>query len=196
MLNKTEEIRLNILNCAEERFRHYGYRKTAMSEIAQDMNMSTANLYRYFDNKEDIAAACTERCMDKNLQCLRDVLKMPNITASERLEHFFIEQLRQLHDETHNHTKITEIVEFIATQRQELIFQKIKIIQSLIAEILSEGNRTGEFEVDDVLTTSEAVYACMTVFNVPLFMTVYPLETLEHMARNVVKLLLTGLHKR
>ncbi|WP_353573250.1 TetR/AcrR family transcriptional regulator, partial [Candidatus Albibeggiatoa sp. nov. BB20] len=186
MSNNIEETKLRILNCAEQRFRYYGYRKTAMSEIAQDMNMSTANLYRYFDNKEDIAAACTERCMNDNMQCLREVLRMPNITASERLEHFFIEQLRQLHDETHNHAKINEVVEIIVTQRQELVFQKVKIIQSLISEILSEGNRTGEFKVDDVLTTAEAVYACMTVFNVPIFMSLYSLETLEQMAQNVV----------
>ena len=45
----TEEIRTQILDAAEARFRTYGFGKTTMAEIASDIDMSTANLYRYFE---------------------------------------------------------------------------------------------------------------------------------------------------
>jgi len=49
-----EETRQLILDAAFERFGHYGYNKTTMVEIAQDVGMSAANLYRYFENKQEI----------------------------------------------------------------------------------------------------------------------------------------------
>ena len=48
----TEEISTQILDAAEARFRTYGFGKTTMAEIASDIDMSTANLYRYFENNE------------------------------------------------------------------------------------------------------------------------------------------------
>lgn len=35
-----------ILKAAVNRFREYGYNKTTMAEIAKDIGMSTANIYR------------------------------------------------------------------------------------------------------------------------------------------------------
>ena len=40
-----DETALRILEAASDRFLHYGYGKTTMSEIAKDCNMSTGNLY-------------------------------------------------------------------------------------------------------------------------------------------------------
>ena len=67
MMSKTAEqesgqIRTDILDAAEQRLRTYGYGKTTMAEIATDVGMSAANLYRYFENKLDIGAALAQRC--------------------------------------------------------------------------------------------------------------------------------------
>ena len=48
-----------IIDAAIRRFSEYGYNKTTMAEIAEDAAMSAANLYRYFKNKQDIAAVCS-----------------------------------------------------------------------------------------------------------------------------------------
>lgn len=36
-----------ILDSAERLFRHYGYAKTTVADIARDLGMSTANIYRF-----------------------------------------------------------------------------------------------------------------------------------------------------
>ncbi|MBT3172542.1 MAG: helix-turn-helix transcriptional regulator, partial [Rhodospirillaceae bacterium] len=51
-----EDTQAQILQAATERFRHYGYRKTTMAEVARDCSMSAGNLYRYFESKSDIGA--------------------------------------------------------------------------------------------------------------------------------------------
>ena len=41
-----------------------------MAEIAQDCQMSAANLYRYFDNKQDIGAAISQLCLADKIDVL------------------------------------------------------------------------------------------------------------------------------
>jgi AcrR family transcriptional regulator len=55
------DARLQILDAAHRRFSAYGFGKTTMAEIADDVGMSAANLYRYFENKLDLGAAAWKR---------------------------------------------------------------------------------------------------------------------------------------
>lgn len=193
---ESEEVRQQILAAAEERFRHYGYRKTTMAELARDVGMSAANLYRYFENKEDIAAAFAQRCMGERDEVLREVVRRPGLNAQQRLEEFFLSALRHSHDLACDQPQVSELVETVASQRQEVVHRKLEVAISMLAEILAEGNRTGEFDVQDVVATGETVYSSMVVFVTPIFMRLYPLEELERRARNVVRLLIKGLEKR
>jgi len=43
-----EETRARILKVAEEHFRRIGYHKTSVADIASELGMSPANVYRFF----------------------------------------------------------------------------------------------------------------------------------------------------
>lgn len=49
-----EPNRLSILKAAQEEFLTMGYEKASMRQLAQKANVSTSNIYNYFDNKEEI----------------------------------------------------------------------------------------------------------------------------------------------
>ncbi len=191
----TEEIRQRILQAAEERFRVYGYGKTTMAEIAKDSAMSAANLYRYFENKLDIGTFLAQQCMAQQLDILREVVRRPGLTAAKCLEEFVLAKLRFTYDSCLCEDKINELVAIIASEKKEIVHQKMLAEQSLIAEILSEGNKSGEFDIADVLQTSESVQTATVKFGVPIFMNLYPLAKFEKMAIGVVQLLLRGLLK-
>lgn len=192
----SEDVRQQILEAAFTRFGHYGYNKTTMAEIAEDTGMSAANLYRYFENKQEIAAACASRCMCKRIDLLRDTVRKTGHSASERLNNYVMTMLIDCHQTYSDETKINEVVTFITNERPDLVYQKIEAQHSLISEILAYGNQTGEFDVEDVITTAKSIYTAVVVFDVPIFMPLYPLEEFKEKARNVVKLLLEGLKKR
>ena len=191
-----EDVRHQILEAAFTRFGHYGYNKTTMAEIAEDAGMSAANLYRYFENKQEIAAACASRCMCQRIDLLRDTVRHTGHSASERLHNYVMTMLIDCHETFSDETKINEVVTFITNERTDLIYQKIEAQHSLISEILAYGNQTGEFDVEDVITTAKSIYTAIVVFDVPLFMSLYPLEEFKEKARNVVNLILEGLKKR
>lgn len=194
--SQTEDVRRLILDAAEARFRTYGYRKTTMAEIAEDADMSAANLYRYFEDKQDIAAACAGRCMGQRMERLRAVLRQPAMSAGERLEQFVLTMLRCTHEQFHQQKKIDELIETVARERPQFVYEKNKAEQALIAEILAQGNASVEFDVPDVIAAARTVHSASALFGVPIFMSLYPLEEFEQAARNVVALMLRGLLRR
>jgi len=191
-----EEIRQQILDAALARFTNYGFGKTTMAEIASDTSMSAANLYRYFENKHDIASACAQRCMGQQSDLLRNIIRNKELGVTEKFEAFIIEILRYTYDTYKNQPKISDLVETIVTERPDIVHYKLNTMHTLIAEILLEGNNQGEFDIDDVMTMAQTVYAATKVFQVPIFMGLHEYSHFEQLARNVSKLLLNGLKKR
>src|ERR1700755_2481149 len=67
MLNVAEQVetdtRERILVTAERLFREIGYQKTTVADIAKSLNMSPANVYRFFDSKKSINAGVARRLM-------------------------------------------------------------------------------------------------------------------------------------
>jgi hypothetical protein len=77
-----------------------------------------------------------------------------------------------------------------------LIHGKVDAVAALIAEILAYGNESGEFHVDDVVTTAWTVYHSQVVFEVPLFTHLYSYEACELGVCNLSDLLVRGLAHR
>lgn len=192
----SEEIKNQILDAAFERFGRYGFGKTTMAEIAKDCDMSAGNLYRYYPNKKEIAADCAGRCMKNSEDLWREVLKQPGMTPSQRLEALILTKLRYIHQQFSEHPPLFELVIFVSGERGDLVENHLEAQQSLVAEVLAEGNRSGEFEVPDILATGKVIMAASIKFTAPHFMGSFALEDLENEAREVVKLLVQGLEKR
>lgn len=55
------ESRAAILDAAFRRFARYGYRRTSLGDIAEEVGLSRPALYHYFRNKEDVFRALSQR---------------------------------------------------------------------------------------------------------------------------------------
>ena len=193
---ESAQIRSQILDAAEQRLRTYGYGKTTMVEIATDVGMSAANLYRYFENKLDIGAALAQRCFSVRFDVLQEVVEQQDISATAKLEAFVITTLRYTHTQFGEAPKVNELVDIIVAERCEVIQAKIENDLKLINVILESGVQSGEFVIDNIQTTAQAIQHATVKFSVPLFMSMYPLEEFEQDDRNLVKLLVQGLNTK
>ena len=61
--SRAEETRARIEETAERLFRVMGYQKTAVADIARELGMSPANVYRFFPSKSAINEAIAERLL-------------------------------------------------------------------------------------------------------------------------------------
>jgi AcrR family transcriptional regulator len=167
-----------------------------MTEIAGDLGMSTANLYRYFESKQDLAGACCERWMSTRTEALRAVVRECPGTAVDRLREFVLTNLKITHQLASEQPQVSEMVEMITQNRRDLVTDKIHVMESLLAELLAFGNQTGEFAVEDVVATAHYVHAAILLYEVPLFSTLFTVDEFEASANGVVDLLVRGLAVR
>jgi AcrR family transcriptional regulator len=167
-----------------------------MAEIAGDIDMSTANLYRYYENKLAIGSAMAGRCFCEREEFLSEIVQRSSLKESERVEIFVLEMLNFMHGQFSSEPKLAELVDVIVNKRPDMVQKKIESDQRLIAEILQQGNESGEFEINDVEEMSGFVLASIVMFSSPFFMSMYPLEELQRLAKGVVALILNGLIKK
>lgn len=195
-VKNTPPAKAAIIEAAEELFTERGYRETTMVDIATLAGMSPANLYRHFANKEDIAAACGQRLLERKYQAARAVLARRDLAAAKRLEEFIVALLRHTYEQTESNPKMNRMVEVVIASRPEVVHEMSATLQSMIAEILAEGSARGEFAVADAMATAETVFTAVAAFYTPLFMHLYPLPEFERRARTAAALLVQGLRRR
>ena len=192
----TEEISIQILDAAEARFRTYGFGKTTMAEIASDIDMSTANLYRYFENKVAIGSAMAGRCFCERERILSEIVSREGISEPERLQVFILGMLGYMHAQFSNEPKISELVDVMVQKRPDLIQQKVESDKQFIKTILQQGIERKEFDVKDADEMASYVQAAIVKFSSPFFISMFPIEELEKLAKGVVALILNGLVKK
>ena len=90
------EERARILEVAEEHFRRAGYRKTSVTDIAVELGMGPANIYRFFPSKDAIKEAVCMRVMDQVVDIA---------VAAARTRAPALEKLNRLVTAIHRHNK-------------------------------------------------------------------------------------------
>src|SRR3954451_6995982 len=89
---KLDDTRARIMDCAEALFRRLGFAKTAVADIASDLGMSPANVYRFFPSKNAIVEAICQRCLGE-LESTAGAVPRSRGPASGRLERLFLDIL-------------------------------------------------------------------------------------------------------
>lgn len=192
----TEDTRMLILAAASQRFTQFGYNKTTMAEIAEDCDMSAANLYRFFKNKLDIGANLACGCLDTELLETREIVQQTDRPAAERLHDVVLQILTYTHGQWANNPRMNEMVNAICDARMDIVDQYKHEQHSLLVALLEDGIKRDEFAITDVNDTAEAIISAITAFSMPLLMPLYSFDVFKERAKSVVRLLLTGLIKR
>ena len=143
-----------ILDAAEKLFRHYGYSKTNVADIARDLGMSTANIYRFFGSKTEIHQAICGRMLGQSYQMALAIRNQP-ISATERLRTYALSQYKMIVETMLDEQKVHEMV-VVAIERDWHVIEKhIDRVHDLIAEIIAEGIAAGEFFEQDPYIASK-----------------------------------------
>jgi AcrR family transcriptional regulator len=137
-----------ILDAAERLFRHYGYAKTTVADIARDLGMSPANVYRFFASKVEIHQAICGRMLAASYQMAYEACHLP-VSASDRLRGFVEGQYQMTVDTMLDQEKVHEMV-VVAIERDWHVIEKhVDSIHALIADVIRDGIASGEFAEQD-----------------------------------------------
>jgi len=164
---KQDDTRERIMECADALFRRLGYAKTAVADIAAELGMSPANVYRFFPSKAAIVEAICQRCLTECEEKLWAVARSRG-PAAERLERFVLEILAYHKENLFEDTKIHDIVLVAMEQSWAAIVAHKERTRAAIELILRDGIESGEFEHVDVRETAAVVMLSFVAFCHPL----------------------------
>ena len=154
MSSNTDNKKELIIAAAIRRFAHYGFSKTTMNEIAEDIKITKANLYYYYPEKtaliHDVILAVTDdfRKLEQDLIEKSDSSIFDLILALLDLKSAFIEQHYMLH--------MNENMEWIKGAPLQTLMREIhekEIVQ--VAKLFQKGVDNKELAIEDVNKASE-----------------------------------------
>ena len=167
MRTDPDEVRARILDVAEEHFRRIGYHKTSVADIASELGMSPANVYRFFPSKGAINESICGRVVNEVAE-IAIAIARTNAPALEKLD--------RLLTAVYHHNKTTLVKEkrmhdMIVAAMQEnwaIIKAHIERMVTIFEAIIREGVEAGEFKVEDPAEAARAVKTAFTPFFHPI----------------------------
>jgi AcrR family transcriptional regulator len=194
---RSEDTRARIMDTAEALFRRVGYAKTAVADIASELRMSPANVYRFFPSKTAIVQAICQRCLNE-LDEKAWAVARSKASASERLERLQLEILSYHKDNLLEEQRVNDMVMVAMEESWDAIMAHKEVHRTAIELILRDGIEAGDFEPIDPRETSMLIQQAMAAFCHPILLEQGLQEghNLESEARAIIRLLLRGISPR
>jgi AcrR family transcriptional regulator len=195
--HRPEDTRARIMDTAEALFRRLGYAKTAVADIAAELGMSPANIYRFFPSKNAIVEAICRRCLGE-LDEKAWAAARSKVPAATRLERLVLENLRYHLENFTTEKRVHDIVLIAIDDNWEAIRAHKGVIRNAIELILRDGVDAGEFIPLDASETAQVIMRSLIAFMHPLVIAqmLEDDEKLEAAARDTVQFLIRAIAKR
>lgn len=157
---KNEEMKNKIINTAIEVIIDKSFSNFTLSEVAKRIDVTKATIYWYFSSKEDLIASISDQIWSLEILSVEH-LESLNLSATEKLKRvLFQEQDRlscilpiKLLLEFHSETNIVK----------EQIQKGYKQYQAILADVLQEGTKNGEFHYN--VPTNELARYLLSFFD-------------------------------
>ena len=192
----SDKARARILEAAEQQFRRVGYHRTSVADIAAELGMSPANIYRFFPSRDAINESI----------CGRVVNEVADIAfAIARTNAPAMQKLAQLLTAVHHHNKMMlvkarpmhELIVAATQGNWPIIKAHIEQMVMIFEAIIREGIEAGEFDVEDAAEAARAVRSASMAFFHPILIEhcVQHGEDTEAGLRNQIHFILKALGK-
>ena len=163
------DMRARIVATAERLFREIGFQKTTVADIARELLMSPANVYRFFGSKADIHIAVARQLMGEVEAAVERIARGPG-SASERLRAVVLSLETMNADRYLADRKLHEMVEVALDEHWPVIIEHVDRLDAMIAAVVASGMESGEFAAGDAMLSARLVHTACVRFCHPRLM--------------------------
>jgi AcrR family transcriptional regulator len=180
---KEKEIHKLIVEIAERLFRQIGFQKTTVADIARELHMSPANVYRFFTAKSEINEAV---CMDllSKIEGEAEKIATSRGTAAQKIRNL-LRSVEGTHRQLFMYDRnLHELFDAAVTENWGIMRQHTKRLAAILEQIIVSGMATNEFPKGDAALASRLVNAACIRFCHPRLAVEYEQEpdpTLDQM---------------
>jgi AcrR family transcriptional regulator len=166
---RERETRARIVRAAEALFHRYGYQKTTVADIARELGMSSANVYRFFESKKAInEAVALTLTGEVEAEARRNAAAAGS--AAERLRKLLTDMHSMNAERYLRDLKMHEMVAVAISESWPIIRQHLETIHGILTGLIREGIARGEFGDCDPVLSAHCVQAAMVRFCHPRLM--------------------------
>jgi AcrR family transcriptional regulator len=166
---KPDDTKARIVEAAEALFRQIGYAKTTVADIAAELDMSPANVYRFFPSKNAIVEAICRRCLTEVEEKAWRVARS-KAPAAERMERLILEILAYHKENLITEQRVNDMVLAAIEHSWETIRTHKQVLSNVTELILRDGIEAGEFKPVDPHVTAGLIMRSMICFTHPLIL--------------------------
>jgi AcrR family transcriptional regulator len=140
-------------------FRERGFADTGMRDIAAAADLSAANLYHYFNSKNDLLFYCQDRALDRMLAAVASA-RRDERSAPDRLRVVLSAHLQTLLDEIEGATAHLQI-DSLPPPLRDAIVKKRDRYERALRRTIAEGIKRGELIDMDAAVVARAMLGAM-----------------------------------
>lgn len=139
---------LRILAVAERLFAEVGFDKTTVADIAGELRMSSANIYRFFPTKAAINEAVASRVLCA-VEHNADAIAAGAAPARDKLRAFIATLEKANADRFTSNARLHGLIETAFNENWKVARDHVEMITGSLAKIIAEGDRLGELQASD-----------------------------------------------
>ena len=162
--SKGKDTHRQIVEVAERLFRQLGFQKTTVANIARELHMSAANVYRFFATKSEINAAV---CMDilGKIEAEAEKIAASRGTAAQRMRNL-VASVEKAHCKLYMcDRKLHELIEAAVTENWTIMREHNHRMTGMLEQIIASGMAAGEFRPGDAALAASLVNtACIRLW--------------------------------
>jgi AcrR family transcriptional regulator len=184
-----------ILETAKTLLRRFGEDKMTVVDIARNLGMSHANVYRYFRSKNEIFDAIIDQWLSKIESFVDEIAARPG-SAADRIEAVVLELHRKRRQKLKDDAAVFETYQRVMELRPDVVAKRRETIFNVFKKLIEFGIQRGEFKAIDPHQAATILRDATALFLHPLMIPTALNEDLEQRAHNVVACILSGFSSR
>jgi len=194
---KADDTRARIMETAEALFRRIGFAKTAVADIASELRMSPANVYRFFPSKNAIVEAICQRCLGE-VENRAWTVARSKASAAQRLEQLVLTILAFHKENLIAEERVQDMVLAAIEHSWGSIRAHKESLCAITEVVLRDGIEAGEFAPVNPRETAELILRSLVIFTHPVMVAQHMQDShdIEADARATVRFLLRAITPR
>lgn len=157
---KPAERRNEFIVVAEELFLEKGFENTTVDDIVGRMGVAKGLFYYYFDSKEDLLGAISERLVDEILSSISAAMERKGLTAIERFR-----ELLPANSDISSRSRM--LIAYFHKERNQAFHHLMEkrsreFMVPAVEQLIRQGNEEGVFNAKHPRETAVALEAMVT----------------------------------
>jgi AcrR family transcriptional regulator len=188
----TIDRREEILDAAQRLYESIGFEKTTVGDVARELRMSAANLYRSFPNRQAIDEAIAGR----KLSAIEDAAWAAARSGGDpgaALKRLSLAVLRETQRLLLSQQRMHHLCAVAARERWPVVDAYLDGLRGAVRHVIMEGQRAGAFRKADPEALADTVSAALNKVWHPYMIEVFADEDLEAASDRICELLVSGL---